>query len=156
MQKPPLVLTLGNGRLVLVHDEVVELIRSRVERGPTSRETGGILLGSYRGDHIEVSGYTTPYPRDRRSFALFDRIDPLHQSTAMRTWQQSAGTDTYIGEWHTHPQALPTPSWLDRRTWKKLMRKAHAPMIFAIGGWSGFWWGIGNADGLEQLYEHVD
>ncbi|MBZ9813833.1 Mov34/MPN/PAD-1 family protein [Mesorhizobium sp. CA7] len=149
-------MTPGDGRFILIHAEIIGLIESSVERGHPSREAGGILLGSYRGDHIEVSGFTTPYPQDRRSFALFDRIDPLHQSSALRTWQQSTGTDTYIGEWHTHPEASPSPSWLDRRTWRKLINRSHAPMVFAIGGFSDIWWGLGDVDGIRSLYEHVE
>lgn len=154
MQGSPLILTPGDGRFVLVHEEVISLIEGRVERGPSSRETGGILIGSYRGNHIEVSGFTTPYPQDRRTFALFDRIDPLHQSIAMKTWQHSGGTDTYIGEWHTHPEASPSPSWLDKRTWKKLITRSHAPMIFAIGGWNEIWWGLGESGEVRKLHEH--
>lgn len=150
------MLTSGDGRFILVHAEVVGLIASRVESGASSREAGGILLGSYRGDHIEVSGFTTPYPKDRRLFALFDRIDPLHQSTALTAWQQSGGTDTYIGEWHTHPEASPSPSWLDTRTWRKLIKRSNAPMVFAIGGFNDIWWGLGEVDAIRSLYEHVE
>lgn len=138
-----LILTPDGLRLVAVHQKVVETIEGWVERGSRSREAGGILIGSHRGDHVEVSDCTVPMRRDARARTLFDRMDGGHQEAAIRAWRSSGGTDTYVGEWHTHPEAHPSPSLLDRWTWGRIMRRSREPLVFAIGGWDSCWWGLG-------------
>ena len=138
-----LILTPDGVRLVAVHPKVIETIKEWVERGSRSREAGGILVGSYRGDHVEVSARTVPMRRDTRSRTLFDRVDGGHQDAAMRAWRSSGERDTYVGEWHTHPEAHPSPSLLDRWTWGRIIRRSREPVVFAIGGWDTCWWGMG-------------
>lgn len=139
----PLILTPDGECLVAIHPKVVETIERWVERGARSREAGGILIGSHRGDHVEVTDCTVPMRRDARTRTLFDRMDGGHQDAAMRAWRSSGGTDSYVGEWHTHPEAHPSPSFLDRWTWSRIMRKSREPVVFAIGGWDSCWWGLG-------------
>lgn len=138
-----LILTPDGARLVAVHPNVVETIERWVERGSWSREAGGIFIGSHRGDHIEVIDCTVPMRRDKRAKTLFDRMDGGHQAAAIQAWQSSGGTDAYVGEWHTHPEAHPSPSLLDRWTWGRIMRSSREPVVFAIGGWNSCWWGVG-------------
>ncbi|WP_136620903.1 MULTISPECIES: Mov34/MPN/PAD-1 family protein [Mesorhizobium] len=106
-------------------------------------EAGGILIGSYRGSHVEVVGCTVPMPLDLRSRYCFDRRDPGHQAAALKAWHASGRTETFVGEWHTHPEPHPTPSGRDRQTWADIMKKNSNPLVFLIGGWESFWWGVG-------------
>ena len=46
MRDQPVILTLDGKRMVMVHRRVVDGIAKWVERGPLSREAGGILLDS--------------------------------------------------------------------------------------------------------------
>ncbi|WP_181313824.1 Mov34/MPN/PAD-1 family protein [Phreatobacter cathodiphilus] len=146
-----MMLTPDGVRFVAIHPKVVETIRGWVERGSQSREAGGILIGSYRGDHVEVSGSTVPMERDKRTRGLFDRMDRGHQEAAMQAWRSSGGTESYVGEWHTHPEAHPSPSVLDRWTWDRIMRRVREPVVFAIGGWDSCWWGIGAGARVEVM-----
>jgi integrative and conjugative element protein (TIGR02256 family) len=41
----------------------------------------------------------------------------------------------FVGEWHTHPERHPTPSWIDRRSWRRQMgRHKPDPLVFIIVG----------------------
>jgi integrative and conjugative element protein (TIGR02256 family) len=99
-------------------------------------EAGGLLLGFRRGDHFEVLTATTPFPTDLRTRHGFIRNPNGHQQEATRLWQESKGTVDYLGEWHTHPEALPTPSSLDLKEWRKLVAKRvpPSPMLAVIVG----------------------
>lgn len=139
-----LTLEWSAGRYVLIHPECMERM-SRYTTGPEHElEAGGIFLGSYRGPHIEISAITEPKPGDRRGRYVFDRSDPGHQTAAKSAWRKSSRTTTFTGEWHTHPEDVPTPSGIDLRTWRDLMKKSKEPLVFIILGWSGNWYGIGH------------
>lgn len=106
-------------------------------------EAGGIFLGNYRGPHIEITDVTEPLRKDVRAKYRFDRKDPGHQLAAKSAWEISMKTTTFTGEWHTHPEDVPTPSSIDLRTWKSLTANSIAPLVFIILGWSDNWYGIG-------------
>jgi integrative and conjugative element protein (TIGR02256 family) len=128
---------------VVVSERVTQEIKNYVMPPENSHEAGGILIGSYRGDHIEISACTLPMPKDKRQRYLFHRTDKGHNGAALAAWKASGHTDTYVGEWHTHPEDHPTPSTIDRLTWVRLTMFASDPMIFVIGGRKSFWWGVG-------------
>jgi integrative and conjugative element protein (TIGR02256 family) len=79
----------------------------------------------------------------RRRFS-FDRADHQHQAAAYAAWRESGHTLTFVGEWHSHPEAVPSPSGLDRRTWAKVMKQQPAfPHFFMIQGWDSAWCAVG-------------
>lgn len=147
----PLILSGNYETFVLVQPRVVECINRNVELGSAAQETGGILLGSYRGNDIEIHDFTVPFPTDIRTRYMFDRGPLGHQEAAMCVWRASKGTDTYVGEWHTHPEQFPTPSPVDLRTWHLLIARRSLPLVFAIGGERSTWWGLGSAHTIEKL-----
>lgn len=150
MRRDPLVIRISDDGFLVVQPQVIATIRANVGSRDGFTEAGGILIGSYRGSHIEIADCTVPKPRDVRRRTLFDRLDIGHQQAAMKAWRTSGKTDSYVGEWHTHPQDHPNHSSLDRRTWDGLMSEAREPLIFCIAGWQSTWWGVGH-HGLREL-----
>jgi len=114
-------------------------------------EAGGIFIGGYRGNHIQITDCTEPMGRDVRKRYLFDRKDPGHRLAAMVAWTKSFGTETFVGEWHTHPEDFPTPSLLDQATWNKIMGKRTLPAVFIIAGREGLWAGFGQQGRVTQM-----
>jgi integrative and conjugative element protein (TIGR02256 family) len=140
-------------RLVEVADEVIATIESFSHAPQADREAGGILIGSYRGPHVEIVDCTTPMPQDRRLWNLFDRKDPGHRDRAMRHWRESCRTVTFVGEWHTHPEPMPSPSFIDRSTWRRIgKRHKVGPLVFVIRGIEGWWWGVLQRKALCPLF----
>lgn len=150
------MLGLGTTRLVLVHPRVVEEILTNIEQPAGFREAGGIFIGAHRGSHIEISDCTRPLPRDHRTRTGFYRKDPGHQAAALAAWKASNGTDTFVGEWHTHPEDHPRYSFVDRLTWGTLMCRSRDPVVLAIGGWREVWWGLGVEGRIQHLSELSD
>ncbi|WP_409527272.1 Mov34/MPN/PAD-1 family protein [Rhizobium lentis] len=114
-------------------------------------EAGGILIGSYRGNHVQVRQCTVPLRRDLRERYLFDRKDRGHQLAATLAWTKSFGTETFVGEWHTHPEDFPTPSMIDRATWGKIVRRRASPIVFLIMGRKGLWAGCGHRGDVKNM-----
>lgn len=104
-----------------------------------SMEAGGILLGYRRGPHIEIAETSFPLALDVRRRNSFERKDTGHQAFSDSQWEASCGTMNYVGEWHTHPEAKPSPSPLDRSEWKKLRSRYDDPLVFLIAG-TDYWY----------------
>lgn len=104
---------LTGARLVTLTDEVTRQIQRFTEPPESNLEAGGILLGSYRGPHIEIVQCTTPMRRDARTRFGFVRRDPGHQRAADSAWRASGRTINFVGEWHSHPEDHPRPSNVD-------------------------------------------
>ncbi|MCP2223558.1 MULTISPECIES: Mov34/MPN/PAD-1 family protein [Bradyrhizobium] len=143
---------LAKGRLVTLADAVARELARFAAPPESDREAGGILLGHYRGPHVEVLRCTTPMPEDRRTRFGFVRQDKGHQEIATKEWFKSGGSVNFVGEWHTHPERHPTPSWIDRRTWRKqLGRHKPNPLVFIIVGTAATYCEIGSDGHLVAM-----
>jgi integrative and conjugative element protein (TIGR02256 family) len=120
--------------LVIASAESLSIMSNFEQNRPEKPESGGVLLGRRRGDHIEIIAVTEPGPGDIRQRAFFHRRDPSHQESAIRFWQESNGEVDYVGEWHTHPEFHPTPSHLDCEQWRKASLAYGKPLVVIIVG----------------------
>ena len=145
-----MILRWASRRLVLFPDEVADRITSYSVGNERAREAGGILLGSYRGEHLEILDATEPLREDRRSRFSFIRKDRGHQDRALSAWKKSLHTDTFVGEWHTHPENDPSPSHVDLATWQELSTRSREPLLFVIVGWRTNWYGVGESTKLHR------
>jgi len=138
---PCLALGGGVSERVLIHHAVAGRFDGLVDRCRGQPEQGGILLGAYRTEGLEIVGLTEAAPTDERALTRFVRQDPAHQDTAMAAWTESGGQLTMVGEWHTHPFGEPEPSPTDRGTWGSAVRRSRLPLLFVIvapGQWRAF------------------
>lgn len=101
-------------------------------------EAGGMLIGSIveSSNEIYINDYTEPLNEDSRSRLSFKRSNK-HNEILYNKWEESNFTKLYLGEWHTHPQDIPRPSFIDRASWKTLLMKSNTEcevLIFIIIG----------------------
>ena len=116
-------------------------------------ESGGVLLGTVHERGLLITMATPPSRHDGRHPYLFERGPNGHRAVAQRAWRKSGGTVRYLGEWHTHPQDLPSPSRIDREEWRKLARarQDRRPLLAVIVGRRGLHVEFAAADGSSQL-----
>jgi integrative and conjugative element protein (TIGR02256 family) len=140
------------GQFVVVPQTVVEAALE-FQRPPfDTAEAGGILIGQYRGPHIELVTCTVPLQGDVRTKFGFERNDAGHAARAKEAWERSGRVQTFVGEWHTHPEDHPIPSHVDFRTWRQLQRELRDdPLVFMIFGRAGIWCGLGLREALMSL-----
>lgn len=122
---------LSNSSYLLIRGCVRTTLWNNRQLGPVP-ESGGVLLGSYRGPHIEVTNASTPGESDIRKTDEFTRQDYCHQQLADLLWLRSEGEITYVGEWHTHPTSDASPSVCDYKEWYSRLPKA--TMVLLIQG----------------------
>jgi integrative and conjugative element protein (TIGR02256 family) len=142
-----LVFSQADGSRVKLTAEVVARLRAYAQYAPDAPEAGGVLLGRYLLDScdIVVDDLTEPLPGDSRGRCFFHRAQAAHQRIIEQAWRASGGTCTYLGEWHTHPEAYPMPSSTDRRDWRRKLRhdQYFDRLLFlivgtsAVAGWHG-------------------
>ena len=89
-------------------------------------ETGGMLLGYWRGHHVVITAATGPGPEAQRGTAWFRPDQQWQTEVLSRTYAASGRTITYLGDWHTHPGGGGSPSRTDRRTMRAVKREAAA------------------------------
>ncbi|MEW8460681.1 MAG: Mov34/MPN/PAD-1 family protein [Candidatus Thiodiazotropha endolucinida] len=119
---------------VLFEENVIQKL-NRYRQSPGLLEAGGILIGYRRPPHLHVVSITLPMKRDQRSAINFLRKDPRHSFIAKSWWCNSSEEVYYLGEWHTHPQDYPSPSFIDKRGWDILLKSKIGPdLLFLIVG----------------------
>jgi integrative and conjugative element protein (TIGR02256 family) len=99
--------------LRITPEVAAELVSQAIRAYP--RETGGILVGHY-GDshHLAVVDRVGPKSSDSRGRrTAFIRGGNKLRDFLSALWRSSPRLH-YIGEWHTHPDAVPEPSGTDR------------------------------------------
>lgn len=132
----------GAPSIILLAPEPIEKVIADVERNGGRKERGGILLGLRRGPHLHVNEATLPMRWDRGTMFSFRRSSAGHRTVALKRWKQSSQTVDWLGEWHSHPERLPSPSSIDLRSWRDITRHRGAPMVFLIIGYEGVWLGL--------------
>jgi integrative and conjugative element protein (TIGR02256 family) len=87
-----------------------------------SYEGGGLLLG-----RTDINGttriyeITEPMDNDIRERITFKRRDRRHLSYLAEANNRCL---YFKGNWHTHPQEVPNPSWLDGLSWKRAIKNS--------------------------------
>lgn len=106
------------GSLILKESVVETLMMYRQLRYNAS-ESGGILLGRYLNDSYDlvIDFVTIPQASDKRSTINFYRSEQ-HQLYIDKFHKESEGSCNYIGEWHSHPKGINSPSQTDIKSWK--------------------------------------
>jgi integrative and conjugative element protein (TIGR02256 family) len=136
---------------VLIHDSVIEVFAKYAQVNPSAPESGGILLGHVRAPHLEILDASEPTFWDKRLRYFFDRGSRGHSEMAERRWRESAGLVRYVGEWHTHPEDYPTPSYIDRAGWIALANKRQdeRPVLAIVVGRKALHVELVNRDGTS-------
>lgn len=108
----------GNHDLKLrIPASVVEELTSYRQDSSDDVESAGLLVGYGNDSTYTLYEITYPQESDIRDRVYF-KLDPTpHQKIIDGFFACSDGLLGYIGTWHTHPQAAPSPSNLDLKDW---------------------------------------
>ena len=125
-------------RKIEIEDSLIERMLKYRQTKPLSPEAGGVLFRRelIDTDNLIINNMTEPYTNDKRSRFLFHRKDTRHIEYYNNLYDKSGGIVRYVGEWHSHPEELPSYSFLDRKEWRKILKEepSIAPLYFIIIG----------------------
>ncbi|WP_232100057.1 CBASS system CD-NTase/cGAS isopeptidase Cap3 [Lonsdalea populi] len=139
---------------VVIMSEVVQRLNSYRQMHYASTEAGGTLIGERRGQHIVITNISEPGSGDIRSRNQVDRKGVHHQQKIDELFQQSDGFLVYLGEWHTHPEDFPQPSYTDIKSWLTGL-KVTEPMVMLIVGRKRVWGGKKYCNDIKILKEKI-
>lgn len=86
-------------------------------------ESGGILLGQIENKNIYFLKASIPNKFDRGSRFSFIRDKDAAQIIVDYEFANSLNKTIYLGEWHTHPEHVPSPSPQDKKMIKEQFSK---------------------------------
>ncbi|WP_290067806.1 Mov34/MPN/PAD-1 family protein [Bacteroides acidifaciens] len=113
----------------------------------SGNELGGILLGSViNNNKIRINKISPPFMVDSSTCSV---IRDAEKSNAFikQEFEESNHTRIYVGEWHTHPENIPTSSIADRVSIEQIYRDSHIVLnivLMAIIGREEIYWGYYN------------
>lgn len=89
----------------------------------SSPESGGIMVGRILEENLNpiIDDISEPMEEDLQTRNRFIRRAESHQQYYNVKWNESGGRCYYLGEWHTHPEMIPTPSAVDTNNWKRIV-----------------------------------
>jgi len=118
-----IIYELPNGGRLKLSSEALEQMSKYIQDERKKTEGGGVILGRFiiETNDIVIDFVTEPMPGDKRSRTRFKRGVKNHQAIIDKYWYISNGTINYLGEWHTHPEPIPNPSFIDVKSWKKML-----------------------------------
>ncbi|MEX2516644.1 MAG: Mov34/MPN/PAD-1 family protein [Gammaproteobacteria bacterium] len=103
-------------------------------------ETGGILMGYWNEAQTEIvlKHIIGPGPKAIHELHRFEPDTEYHIGEIARIYEESAQLFSYLGDWHTHPDATAMLSRLDKRTLCKIAThppsRTPEPIMLIIGG----------------------
>lgn len=120
----------GVRKQLVIENPVLAHFRKFVQRRICQPESGGQLFGTFEEDTITIRVATGPYKEDKRTRYRFtpDRKREHKDIDA----QFDLGLQ-FIGNWHTHPEQVPTPSYTDlSNTRERFLRSDHELLAFTM------------------------
>lgn len=113
--------------------DVVKEIEKYIQTNMHKNESGGLLLGYRHSNHFEITHITTPKILDFNNRFSFERKDIAHIKILKRLKKKDSNI-SYLGEWHTHPEAFPSPSCIDYTQWNLCRKNSSEALVFIIFG----------------------
>lgn len=105
--------------------EALDYLAFYRQKQPWDKEAGGQLFWEYAADgHKRVALVTGPRPTDRRSRTHYKADHIQEQIEIDRYYEQGK---YLLGDWHTHPQAVASPSRTDIEAIREIYTNSRNP-----------------------------
>lgn len=122
-----------NSVVLIIKDSVFQQLISHRQYERSKAESGGLLIG--RTDingNTRIYEITEPMGEDVQKYMIFKRKDKKHLAYLSEANKRCL---YFKGNWHTHPQDIPSPSWIDKMSWSrsiKVSKPGESKYIFFI------------------------
>lgn len=101
-----------SGQTIVFTDSVIAHFRRHRQRRARDKEAGGQLFARIEGLNITVLEATGPRAKDLRTRTSYTPHRPSEQKEIEERHRRNLH---FVGDWHTHPELIPSPSHIDTR-----------------------------------------
>lgn len=117
-----------------VAHEVLSIWNEMKQNKHSKKEACGVIIGGYDQSTktIFIEECTRPMKNDDRKKYSFTLKDRGHQKAVNDAFASSQGKTFYLGIWHTHPEASPSPSISDKNDWQKCIKRNSSIPVFTF------------------------
>lgn len=126
----------NNKKIVWIKKSVLETINDELHKW-YPYETGGVLMGYWNGDEVVISQIIDGGPNASRTKTSFNPDHDYQLKEISRIYRLSGRTETYLGDWHTHPDAKAYLSDRDKKTLRNIARyktsRQSMPLMMILG-----------------------
>lgn len=91
-------------------EKVIETLKQYRQKKIFEKEAGGQLFAQFDGADTYIVDATPPNPSDKRGRFSFRPDRNIQQIDIARRYTMGLH---FAGDWHTHPQPIPSPSSID-------------------------------------------
>ncbi|WP_170265135.1 Mov34/MPN/PAD-1 family protein [Salibacter halophilus] len=141
---------------LIITNNVQQILENHIQDKSAKNEAGGILLGQVIGNEFYLTKATEPNDLDKATRYSFERNKENAQIVVDYEYVNSNKRTIYLGEWHTHPEKIPSPSKRDIKMIKsqfKLGENLAAVIFLLIQGQNEFYVGICNGKKIRKMEE---
>lgn len=122
---------------IRANNRLLELIGLDVARR-YPRETGGLLIGYWIGPREAVlTNIVGSGPKAEHRAESFLPDTAWQRKQLAQIYRKSGRTETYLGDWHSHPNGRPIPSQQDKQTARDISEYSDArcprPLMLIVG-----------------------
>jgi integrative and conjugative element protein (TIGR02256 family) len=100
-----------------IDESVIKIFNSYKQKKINDSEKGGVLMGNlYPSSNKIVITHALICKNQEATRHGLNLNTKCLQEKILKIWDDSNGTITYLGDWHTHPEHSPQPSITDYKT----------------------------------------
>jgi integrative and conjugative element protein (TIGR02256 family) len=123
-------------KIVWLKKSVLEMIMDEMNKWYPN-ETGGVLIGYWNENQAVITHLIDGGPNAVRSKTSFIPNHKYQVDEISKIYKISNRTETYLGDWHTHPDVKAYLSNTDKKTFNKIARYKPArlsmPLMIIVG-----------------------
>jgi integrative and conjugative element protein (TIGR02256 family) len=106
---------------IIISNEVLETFHKSRQIKKAQKEVGGQLFAKISQKEITIIKTYLPNRRDKRTYYSFL---PNRKKQMEEIYLSFSHGLHYVGDWHTHPEEFPTPSYIDLESMKECFSKS--------------------------------
>lgn len=127
----------ADGLNILLPETIWQAIQAEVVRFYPN-ECGGILIGRIdAGTDTAVIEQMIMPAKNTATPVFFKRLAKGINQLLSDLFKKSDGVSRYLGEWHSHPNSIPEPSFIDLSTMRKIAANKNitikTPLLLIVG-----------------------
>jgi len=140
---------------IVLHPDVLQHFLKNRQTSKTAAEVGGQLFAEFSPGAVCIGVATGPVEEDKRGRFWFSPNETKQNAEIQKLFKERLH---FVGDWHTHPEQIPSPSGTDIKSMKDCFIKSRHQLqsfVMVIVGQAdfptGLWVSLHNKTGYHSF-----